>query len=113
MIKEKLTDLDLLLDRISDNILDDEISRAAYNIGIAAVWLEEIINLYNNKENDLICDDKDKYEDLYTCYIESNMISSSTPDQYQYRHNKLCQKLAEFILVPYLIKSKKESDLED
>ncbi len=47
-------------------------------------------------------DRQDEYEDIYEAYMNSNTISMGSPDQYQYRQNQLIQKLAEFILLPYI-----------
>ncbi len=54
---------------------------------------------------------KKQYEDLFESYKKSQMVSYGSPDQYQYRQNKLLQKLSEVILFPYLIeKEKKEAE---
>ena len=46
-------------------------------------------------------DEINRFMDIEDAYTRSNLINYGSPDQYQYRQNQLCQKLAEFVLTPY------------
>jgi hypothetical protein len=111
-MKEYLTILMEKVKVISININDNNEKLAMYNLGFIRSSLASLIDNYEDQEKKL--DDRtEELEELYDAYMKSNMICTSQPDQFQYRQNQLCQKLAEFILIPYLRERNKEDELED